>query len=321
MCRIQSWCRMIQSICGQRQGRMNISFTWTSKRHLRRAPFHVRWGLERRAKALSRSPWRPSVTTSSSSFEGTRAGCWCWSECHGSPFDGPVFLSPHSFSGVCGTPACVRDMRWGFHVEPTDVVPFSATISLVSCCWFSFQGSPGSLWFVELWYCFGKEVLINEESFVINDDDELVVSITAAVPATKASQNKHVLLDVSSFKVRGPFFNSSALKANLSTYLSCKGLSVCRSSRVFPNPTFCGKPWLKAILFISFHLLFYFGATCLLELPHAAEISVIIVVIVMFDFGIQELTKNDPAAEAACREWGSWCCDLGCQHKSEFGIW
>lgn len=152
MCRIQSWCRMIQSICGQRQGRMNISFTWTSKRHLRRAPFHVRWGLERRAKALSRSPWRPSVTTSSSSFEGTRAGCWCWSECHGSPFDGPVFLSPHSFSGVCGTPACVRDMRWGFHVEPTDVVPFSATISLVSCCWFSFQGSPGSLWFVEL--CF-----------------------------------------------------------------------------------------------------------------------------------------------------------------------
>ena len=47
---------------------------------------------------------------------------------------------------------------------------------------------------------------------------------------------------------------------------------------------------------------------------------VIIVVIVMFDFGIQELTKNDPAAEAACREWGSWCCDLGCQHKSEFGI-
>jgi len=36
----------------------------------------------------------------------------------------------------------------------------------------------------------GHEVLINEESFVINDDDELVVSIT----------------------VRGPFFNSSALK-------------------------------------------------------------------------------------------------------------
>ena len=47
---------------------------------------------------------------------------------------------------------------------------------------------------------------------------------------------------------------------------------------------------------------------------------VIIVVIVMFDIGIQELTKNDPAAEAACREWGSWCCDLGCQHKSEFGL-
>ena len=106
---------------------------------------------------------------------------------------------------------------------------------------------------------------------MINDDDELVVSITAAVPATKASQNKHVLLDVSSFvKVRGPFFNSSALKANLSTYLSCKGLSFVQSVLVL---TFCGKPWLKAILFISFHLLFYFGATFLLELPHAAEIS------------------------------------------------
>jgi len=111
-------------------------------------------------------------------------------------------------------------------------------------------------------------VLINEESFVINDDDELVVSITAAVPATKASQNKHVLLDVSSFvKVRGPFFNSSALKANLRTYLSCKGLSFVQSVLVL---TFCGKPWAQSY---TIHLLFYFGATFLLELPHAAEIS------------------------------------------------
>lgn len=114
-------------------------------------------------------------------------------------------------------------------------------------------------------------MLINEESFVINDDDELVVSITAAVPATKASQNKHVLAGRlqlcqgtwSIFQLLSP----EGQLVNLSELQRFVIRPECT------NLTFCGKPWLKAILFISIHLLFYFGVTFLLELPHAAEIS------------------------------------------------